>query len=81
MRSADVVDQVLLVVERLVADVAGVRRVARVLPQVVREVLLASERLLAELAAMGGVARVNPGHHKWHQKRTIFMNILSFSCV
>lgn len=59
VRSTDVIDQVLLVVERLVADVARVRRFARVLPQVVGEVLLTRERLLAELAAMRRISRVN----------------------
>lgn len=52
MRPTDVVDQVLLLVERLVADVARVRRIPRMLPQVVREMLLARERLLAEFTAM-----------------------------
>lgn len=60
MRPADVVDEMLFVVERLVADVAGVRRLPRMLPQVVRQVLLAGERLLAELAAVRRVARVDP---------------------
>lgn len=52
MRPTDVIDEVLLVVERLVADVARVRRLARVLSQVIRQVLLARERLLAELATV-----------------------------
>lgn len=60
MRPTDVIDEVLLVVERLVADIARVRRLARVLTQVVRQVLLARKRLLAELAAVRRVARVNP---------------------
>lgn len=64
VRPADVVDQVLLVVEGLVAHVARVRRLARVLPQVVRQVLLPRERLLAELAAVRGVPRVDPGTGK-----------------
>lgn len=51
----------LLAREGLSAHVAAVRRVARVLAQVVGEVLLARERLLAELAAVGRLARVNPG--------------------
>lgn len=65
VRSTDVIDQVLLVIERLVAHVARVRRVARVLSQVIGEVLFAGERLLAELAAMRRVARVNPGGGKY----------------
>lgn len=59
VRSADVVDQVLLVVEGLVAHVTGMRRLARVLSQVVRQVLLPRERLLTELAPVRGVPRVD----------------------
>lgn len=60
MGPTDVIDQMLLVVERLVAYVAGVRRVSRMLAQMVGQVLLPRECLLAELASVGRVSRVNP---------------------
>lgn len=54
----DVVDEMLLPRERLLADVAAVGRLAGVLPHVVHHVLLAREGLRAEAAPVGRLPRV-----------------------
>lgn len=54
----DVIHEVLLTRERLLAYLAAVRRLARVLPHVVHHVFLSRERLGTILTAVGRLARM-----------------------